>query len=128
MHSRTRTPGAASSRTSASVRRSDACTTLPTNGSLDRSAVAIRSPASVVAWSSASTVTVVPASRAAMAIRSMWSLAIRSSSSRPTAVGFTDTSTAPPSVSPSAASLPSRCTYCVAVSAARRASVASSPR
>ena len=30
-----------------------------------------------------------------------------SSSSRPTAVGFTDTSTAPPSVSPSAASLPS---------------------
>ena len=70
----------------------------------------MRRVAPTAVWSSASSVTVVPASRAAAQIRAMFSVAVFSPCSgrnKPTAVAFTETSQSPRAVSPAADSSPS---------------------
>ncbi len=78
--------------------------------------------------SSASSVTVVPASAAAAQIRAMFPAAIPVPRNNPTAVGLTDTSAVPPWVRPSAASRPSSRRYSSVTAAACASSLVSSPR
>ena len=70
----------------------------------------------------------VPASRAAAQIRLMFSFAVLVPRNSPTAVGFTETSAAPPWVSPSAPSLPTSWMYSSVTAAACAGSLVSSPR
>jgi hypothetical protein len=95
LQSLTLTPYPASARQSASLRRRQAWMTQPRSLYCARSSAAIRRVGSIAANSSASSVTVVPASRAAAQILAMFSRAILVPRNNPTAVGFTETSAAP---------------------------------
>ncbi len=111
LHSRTREPSPARSRQSPSVRRRYDCSTAPTHGKSSRSATTDSSVASVVVWSSMSTVTVVPAAAAASQIVRAWSVLIfgpSAPSAWPIADSFTETSARPPCVSPASDSRVSR--------------------
>ena len=82
----------------------------------------------MAACSSASSVTVVPASAAAAQIRAMLPAAVPAPRNSPTAVALTETSARPPWLRPSAPSWPSSWTYSSVTAVACAWSLVSSPR